>query len=100
MKNADQPIYPISEAETDRLLEYPQISLKGLTKREELAARAMQGLLSNPAEVSVSVLHILKVLGLPEDTKYSNLEHWPKYIAALSFQHADALLNFLEDEKQ
>jgi hypothetical protein len=70
----------------------------GLTKREHFAAMAMQGLLSNPAEVSVSVIQIFKVLGLPEDTKYLSLEHLPKYLAALSFIHADALLNFLENE--
>jgi hypothetical protein len=46
MKNADQPAYPITEAEKDRLDTNPDISYMGLTKREYFAAMAMQGLLS------------------------------------------------------
>lgn len=48
MKNADQPITPLSQDDVDRLLNYPAAALKGLTKREHFAAMAMQGLLSNP----------------------------------------------------
>ena len=48
MKNSEQPINPISEQEKDRLDVYPEISFKGLTKREYFAGLAMQGILANP----------------------------------------------------
>ena len=48
MENSEQPIYPISENEKDRLDANPNISYKGLTKREYFAGLAMQGLISNP----------------------------------------------------
>ena len=53
MKNADQPIYPISENEKDRLDKYPDVSFKGLTKREYCAAMAMQGLIISQGEKNV-----------------------------------------------
>jgi hypothetical protein len=45
MKNL--PAFPVSEEETDRIDEGVKI-YSGLTKREYFAAKAMQGLITNP----------------------------------------------------
>ena len=53
MNNADMPAMPVSVAVShlgDNLDSW-DIGLPGLTKREQLAAMAMQGLLSNPSIV-------------------------------------------------
>lgn len=47
MDNKNQPAFPISEEETDRIDNSVKI-YTGLTKREKIAAMAMQGLLANP----------------------------------------------------
>jgi hypothetical protein len=45
MNNGDLPANPISEEETDRVIDQVKI-FTGLTKREHFAAMAMQGLCS------------------------------------------------------
>jgi hypothetical protein len=50
MKNENKPAFAISEEETDRIEGGINI-YTGLTKREYFAAKAMQGLLSNPSQI-------------------------------------------------
>lgn len=47
MKNSDQPAHPINEEATDRVDAGVKI-YTGLSKREEFARSAMQGMLANP----------------------------------------------------
>ena len=47
MKNGDQPINHITEAEKDRHDASQSLIYLGLTKREQFAAMAMQGILSS-----------------------------------------------------
>jgi hypothetical protein len=72
-----------------------EVKFGGLTKREEFARSAMQGLLMEPNTGGISTKHILKILGLSEDTEYDYLTHYPKYLAKLSIIYADELLNQL-----
>ncbi len=67
----------------------------GLTKREYFAAMAMQGILSNSAESSVSTSFVLQELGLPKETKYVYEEHYTAYVAKVSCAFADALIKQL-----
>lgn len=99
MKNANEPINPCLIQGRQGFADVPTISdrhVYGLTKREHFTAMAMQGFLSNPTEGDVDIVFVLKTLGLPENTKYDFLEHYPKYVALISSRYADALLKQLE----
>jgi len=63
---------------------------KGLTIRQEFAARAMQALLSNN-ESMPSIATLFKVIGLPKDTVYRT-EHYMQYNAVFAVIAADALI--------
>ena len=94
MENQDKPAFPISEETTDRLDARIEI-YTGLTKREEFARSAMQGLLMEPNQGDISTKHVLKIIGISEDTEYDYLIHYPKYLAKFSIRYADELLNQL-----
>ena len=75
MNNSDMPAAPISEEETDRVLDGVKI-FTGLTKREYFAAKAMQGILA----------------------KYGPDEQEVNLTANDAVKHADALLKELKEE--
>lgn len=81
MKNSEQPAFPISEEETDRIDDRIKI-YTGLTKREYLAGLAMQAILSNSG-------HVQTFGG-------NNPEPVPSYVAEVSIELADELLKQLE----
>jgi hypothetical protein len=56
MKNENKPAFPVSEETTDRIDQGVEIYY-GLTKREYFAAKAMQGIMSNPNTFPTSKLH-------------------------------------------
>lgn len=87
MKNQHTPAYPVHGVYEN--------THHGLTKREYFAARAMQGLLMEPNQGSVSTKHVLKILGIDENTEYDYLVHYPQYLAKLSIVYADELLKQL-----
>ena len=97
MENQDKPAYPTIHQNSDGTLDY---SLnQGLTKREYFAGLAMQGLLMEPNQGDISTKHVLKIIGISEDTEYDYLIHYPKYLAKLSIIYADELLNQLNQNK-
>lgn len=67
-------------------------SAEFMSIREDFASKAMQGFLANSAAADVTIRHIIESLGLPEGTKYNPEEHFTKYVAILSVQHADVLI--------
>jgi len=75
MNNGDKPAMPISEEETDRIVESIQI-FTGLTKREHFAAMAMQGIVVNAGRNGYEF-------------------HQPNNLAEQCVQLADALLEEL-----
>lgn len=78
MKNGDQPINHVTEAEKDRHDFKSTLNYLGLTKREYFATMAMQGLLANHAVIeAVNSIEI-------------------EYIQSRSVALADALLSELE----
>ncbi len=62
------------------------------------AGLAMQGYLANPAEADITPTYVLEKLGFPKETKYVFEEHYPKYVANISVQYADALLQQLNSK--
>lgn len=80
MNNGDMPASPISEEETDRVLDEVKI-FTGLTKREHIAAMAMQGMLGD--------VETLKAVRQNGDT-----------LPAASVKMADALLKALETKEE
>jgi hypothetical protein len=91
MENKNKPAYPVNGAHEN--IEH------GLTKREYFAGLAMQGLLMEPNQGDISTKHVLKIIGISEDTEYDYLIHYPKYLAKLSIIYADELLNQLNQNK-
>jgi len=85
IKNSEQPINPIP---------YQNF---GLTKREHFAIAAMQGILGNSSDAEISEYAVFEALGLPAKTKYSFIDHYPKYAAKMSLIYADALLSELSN---
>lgn len=73
MENKNQPAFPVSEETTDRIIDEIRI-FSGLTKREMLAAMAMQGLLAGR-------------WACPD-----NVDCSPEAIAPLAVKHAEQLL--------
>jgi hypothetical protein len=80
IKNADMPAMPSGNVDTEHKKEYEEderfVQSNGLTKREHIAAMAMQGLIAADGTKSTSIDSIV-------DT---------------SVRHADALLIRLEDK--
>ena len=64
----------------------------GINLRQHFAAKAMQGYLANSFESEVPGSYVIDILGLPKDTKYEFVKHYPKYVAKLSVLLADALI--------
>lgn len=85
MKNADKPSMPTYELNGQNVL---QDTSYGLTKREQFAAMAMQGLLSN----SGGVIQSNRMTGF----YWCNTD--AKGMAGLAVECADALLKELENE--
>lgn len=79
----DEPAYPIIERASD----YGESINFGLTKRELIAAMAMQGLLSNPS-LTQGTNDLASELGM----------HRTELRAKISLEHADALLAELAKE--
>lgn len=82
MKNSDQPAFPVTDEMISRGYEYSGESVfTGLTKREKIAAMAMQGILANTNTIS-------------------NVAYTPGgEVAKVSVAYADALLAELEKPK-
>ncbi len=78
MKNADKPAFPFDKCDCE--LCHNIIIELGLTKREEFARSAMQGILANPEMLNDSVVET--------DTKFKMLDELRKK----SYQVADAML--------
>lgn len=78
MENSKQPAFAVSKemCEMSEIETYPY----GLTKREYIAAKAMQGLLSN-------------------DEHIKDEKSYPEITADLAVQYADALLCALANER-
>lgn len=64
----------------------------GLSIRQELAARAMQGILSDPSNTDLATKFIKDKLGLPEETVYEYPKHYMQYISVAAVAAADALI--------
>jgi len=94
--NADESI--IGDAHLDE----PQFNNKtyGLTKREYLAAKAMQGFISDPSMSDFTPTHIKETIGVDNEEKYNYMVHYPKYIALLAVAFADALIEQLNKSEQ
>jgi len=84
MKNGDKPAYPLSD------LPHPKDEsigkYDGLTKREYIAAMAMQGMLANHTMVERGLKGIAE----------GNLKSLPSHISSMSVAMADSLLKELE----
>jgi hypothetical protein len=89
MENKDQPAFPVLELKeiNDKFL--LDCGAAGVSKREFLAAKAMQGLLSN-WEVQCKICDV--------DPRY-NGNNFAEVIAINSIEFADALLAELEKPK-
>jgi len=81
MKNSDQPINPVPHQNDDGSIQHDVYT--GLTKREYFAAKAMQGLLSNP---QIKRPH-------PEN---GDMEKQYTEFSNIAVEYADALLAELE----
>jgi hypothetical protein len=84
MENKNQPAYPVIEETTDRIDEGMKI-YSGLSKREKIAAKALQWLLANPDYNCPS-----DPKKLPTTTSF----------AKAALHYADALLAELEKPQQ
>ena len=72
MKNSDQPAFPISEEETDRI-DTGVCIYTGVTKREYFAAMAMQGLCSNARIADIATGKMGKSVALEIAIKAENI---------------------------
>jgi hypothetical protein len=90
IKNSEQPINPMPYQNQDGTIQHDVY--RGLTKREHFAVAAMQGILGNSSDAEISEYAVFQTLGLPAETKYSFIDHYPKYAAKMSLIYADALL--------
>ena len=87
MKNSDKPAFPITEEETNSVVNFITTNdiHTGLTKREYFAGLAMQAMLSNE-ELRIACMDDSGILGVSRD----------EAVARYSVMEADALLKQLE----
>lgn len=71
----------------------------GMSKREELSSRAMQGILSADDTQVITVAEAAEFIGIPKD-EYHFATHYPIYVAKKAVQHADALINELNKTQE
>lgn len=86
-----EPAYPIDSNDFKQ-------AYTGLTKRQEFAARAMQGFLSGNGLEGISVKDASRFLGI-EESDWEPETHWPLFVAKKSVAHADALLEALSSNQ-
>lgn len=67
-----------------------------LTKREQIAAMALQTLMEGLTDQGINPGLIMKALDLPEST-YNFVEHYPAYLAKLAVAYTDSLLKHLAE---
>ena len=86
MKNSDRAAFPTQSGMTKDGIELHLLRSDGLTKREYFAAKAMEGVISNPD----TLREITRAVG-----KHSEGDEFFETVKAIAYKYADAML---EDE--
>ena len=93
-QNLELPAFPQLHEIDGNWIKEPKLEYSGLTKREYVATKLMNGIMRDGETTIKSICQYLEI----EEKDYNYKIHYPIFVAKIAIKYADTLLNELSNE--